>query len=67
MKSSKRDFYNKSGYADPTAYEVIKKENELEDKVDNLIRILKCMIRLSGFELVGRIAVKDISSGKIFR
>lgn len=60
-------FYNSEGYPNPTAYGVIKEENELEKKVNFLIKVLKFIIRESGFELVSRIEIRDMKSGRIFR
>jgi len=68
----KRDLkYNQNGYADPTAYEaisqVIKEEIELNKKVHNLISVLKFIIDWAGFELIGRIEIRDKKTRKEFR
>ena len=51
---------NKEGYADPTAGiavgKVAKEEKEHNAAVTTLITMLKQIISLAGFELVGRIA-----------
>lgn len=64
-------FYNASGYPDPTAYKaeknVTKSEDPLENKVGFLIKVLKYIIRESGFELVNRIELKDKRSGRCFK
>ncbi len=60
-------FYNSEGYPNPTAYGVIKEETELEKKVGFLIKILKFIIRESGFELIGRIEIRDVKSGRVFK
>ena len=67
----KRDLkYNQSGCADPTAYEaisnVIKEEKELDKKVRNLISVLKLIIDWAGFELIGRIEIRDKKTKKEF-
>lgn len=63
--------YNQSGCADPTAYEaisqVIKEETELDKKVRNLISVLKHIIDWAGFELIGRIKIRDKKTRKEFR
>lgn len=46
---------------------VIKQEADLEGKVAFLIKVLKFIIRSAGFELVGRIVIKDKETGKVFR
>lgn len=68
MRGDKNNpFYNSEGYPNPTAYSVIKEENELEKKVNFLIKVLKFIIRESGFELVSRIEIRDVKSGRVFR
>ena len=58
---------NAEGYSDPTAYEALKPIVELENEVSALVRVLKYIIRKSGFELASRIELKDPKSGRIFR
>lgn len=64
-------YYNSEGYPDPTAYagtkEIIREETETEKKAFELIKVLKFIIRLSGFELIERIKIKDTKSGREFR
>jgi len=65
-----RDYYNASGCPDPTTYEAIKnvmREEKIENRVAFLIRILKAIIRESGFELLNRIELVDKKSGKVFK
>mgnify|MGYP001235180572 CR=1 FL=1 len=66
-----KPYQNAEGYADPTAFEalkpIIKEENELERKVNFLIKVLKFIVSESGFELLNRIEIKDKKSGKVFR
>ena len=63
--------YNQSGCADPTAYEaisnIIKEEKELVKKVHNLINVLKLIIDWAGFELIGRIEIRDKKTKREFR
>ncbi len=63
--------YNQSGCADPTAYEaisnIIKEEKELVKRVHNLISVLKLIIDWAGFELIGRIEIRDKKTKKEFR
>lgn len=68
-------YKNKEGYTDPTAGEAIgtvvkeerKEERERNAAVTTLITILKQIISLAGFELVGRIVLKDKVTGKEYR
>lgn len=69
--SERNPYYNQSGCADPTAYEALKpiiaEENAPEIKVNFLIKVLKYIIRESGFELQNRIEIKDLKTGRTFR
>lgn len=68
-------YRNIEGYPDPTAGEAIgtltkeerKEERERNAAVTSLITILKQIISLAGFELVGRIVLKDKETGKEYR
>ncbi len=68
---NKNPMKNSEGYSDPTAYEalrpIIEEENALERRVNQLIKTLKYIIGLAGFELVSRIEIKDKSTGRIFK
>ena len=64
--------YNASGCADPTAYEAIgnvrkQDRKKLDKTVNALIKELKATIAAGGFTLQGRIVLKDIKSGAIFK
>lgn len=62
---------NSEGYPDPTAYggikRIIKEESETERKAFELIKVLKFIVRLSNFELIERIKIRDKKSGREFR
>lgn len=64
-------YYNSEGYADSTAYagtkNIIKEETETERKASELIKVLKFIIRSSGFELIERVKIKDTKTGREFR
>lgn len=68
-------YKNKEGYHDQTAGEAMgtvakeerKEERERNAAVTTLITMLKQIIRLAGFELVGRIVLKDKVTGKEYR
>ena len=64
-------YKNKEGYADPTAWEAIgtvaKKEKKQNEEVAILVNILKQMINLAGFEMVGRITLRDKKTGKEYK
>lgn len=66
-----KSWQNKEGYADPTAYEglkpIIREDEEQQKRLNNLIFVLKYIIRLAGFELLNRIELKDRKSGREYR
>lgn len=66
-----KPWQNSEGYSDPTAFEalqtIIKEESELEKKVNFVIKVLKFIIRESGFELIGRIEIRDTKTGRVFK
>ena len=62
---------NSEGYYDPTAYDgmksIVRDENALNGRVSDLVRVLTYIIHNCGFELVSRIEIKDIKTGRIFK
>lgn len=62
---------NSEGYSDPTAYlgtrEIIKEETESETKNRNIIHTFRKIADLAGFEIVGRITLKERKTGRVFR
>ncbi len=66
---------NAEGYPDPTAgsawRNIRKEENRREAErmsvINNLIPIMKQTAELAGFEVVGRIVLKDKRTGKEYR
>lgn len=68
-------FRNAEGYYDPTAGEVYKrlaaeerkKERERAERIDGLIPALRTMAALMGFDIVGRITLRDRETGKEYR
>jgi hypothetical protein len=71
MTDRRNPKYNASGYVDPTAYEALKplmkEESELDWKVRKLIQTLKLIIDWAGFELIGRIEIRDKKTGREFK
>lgn len=63
--------YNVEGYADPTAYEgmkeTIREENENDKRAFDLVKMLKYIIKLAGFELIERVQIRDTKSGREYR
>lgn len=58
---------NSSGCKDPTAYAASKPISEEEQRVTELVKVLKPIIRWAGFELINRIELRDRRSGRTYR
>jgi len=69
--AGRNPMFNASGCKDPTAYEAVehitKEEKELNDRVHTVIKLIKKLIDLTDFELIGRIQIRDKKTGKEFR
>ena len=59
--------YNKSGYTDNTAYKAISKVDEEKQKANTLIELIKKMTKIAGFEIIGRIELRNKKSGAIYK
>lgn len=68
---NRADKCNSEGYLDPTACEglknVIKQEAERDKKISLLIHIFRDISFLAGFEIVGRITLRDKKTGREFK
>ena len=58
---------NGSGYVDPTAEKALKEIVKQEIKVSKTIKTLQAVAHLAGFEMEGRIALRDKETGQIWR
>lgn len=60
---------NGSGYNDPTAYHALKNihKDEGQDRHYRLIQTIICICDLAGFDVKGRIILKDRETGKTWR
>ena len=59
--------YNPEGYEDPTAYSAMRNIVEEEDRVNILIKTLKNIVRLAGFELIHRIEIRSVRTRREYR
>lgn len=66
-----KGYHNAEGYADPTAYygtkQIVKEETGAEHRANQLIKVLKFIIHSCGFELIERVKIKDVKTGREFR
>lgn len=62
---------NQEGYVDPTASvavgEVNKEQVAVDKRAYDLVKVLKFIIRSCGFELVERIHIRDVKSGRGYK
>ena len=58
---------NGSGYMDPTAYRALKNVSEDEKKVSKLVKTLQAVAHLAGYEIEGRIVLRDRKTGREWR
>jgi hypothetical protein len=58
---------NGSGYIDTTAYKAIKSVSDEERKVSDLVKTLRSVAQLAGFEIEGRITLINKKSGREWR
>ena len=56
--------YNDSHCKDLTAYEAIENISTEEKRVAELVRVLKYIINQAGFEIVGRIGLRNRETGR---
>lgn len=62
-----KPYLNKSGYPDPTAYKGEKVITEEEQKVNDLVWIVKKIARWAGFDVINRIEFQHRISGRKYR
>lgn len=68
----KLDKKNIEGYLDLTPYEALRNKKDNQDRedakhMDEALKSVKRTFSLYGFEVVGRITLRNIRTGKIYR
>lgn len=58
---------NGEGYRDPTADNAIRHADHTPEPVMKIIYMLRDIAGLAGFEIVGRICLRDKTTGKEYR
>lgn len=61
-----KPWQNKSGCNDHTAYEAMKPTDE-EIQVGKLVKAIKSVAELFGFEIINRVEFRSRNSGKCYR
>ena len=59
--------YNGSGYYDPTPHEAIKHIESRYRLSGKVVKTLQNVAHLAGFEIVGRIELRDTETGTIYK
>ena len=66
-----KTFYNASGCKDPTAGKAImeldKEERVTDTRAKEAVQLCKQMLDIIGFELVGRIEIRDRKTGREYK
>lgn len=63
-----KDKYNSEGYKDLTAYYAIKNvEREEKHRVNRVLATIFNMVDLAGFQIEGRIVLRDKRNGKVYK
>ena len=58
---------NDEHYPDPTAYAVLKSIESTDKRVTEIIRCMKSIAVVCGFDVIGRIELRDRKTGKVYR
>ena len=62
---------NAEGYKDPTAYlgtqTIAREESKTDKRAEDLIKGFKYNLRAAGFELIERVQIRDVKSGREYR
>lgn len=58
---------NGSGYSDPTAYEAYKNIRNKDYEAHKVIKTLQNVAHLAGFEIVGRVTIRDVRTGETYK
>ncbi len=58
---------NSEGYPDPTACAALKSIEITDERANTIIKSLKNLIRLAGFETIDCIKIRDRKTGREFR
>ena len=62
-----KPWQNSSGCNDPTAYSATRPISDEEQRVTELVKVLKIIIRWAGFELINRVELRERRSGRTYR
>ena len=58
---------NQEGYPDPTPYEAIKNADAEVNRISWLMKTLHSVCNLAGYQIEGRVVLKDLRTGRVWR
>lgn len=58
---------NRSGLPDRTAYAAMKSISEEEQRISELVKVLKYIAEQAGFDITNRVELRDRRSGRTYR
>ena len=58
---------NSSGCPDPTAFQGEKAISKEEQRISDLMRHIRYVVRLAGFEIINRIEFRDVKTHRIHK
>lgn len=58
---------NAEGYPDPTADKAIKRADRAPEQVAEVIRLMRAVAALAGYDIINRIHLKDQKTGKEYK
>lgn len=67
QRKTTNDRKNHEGYTDTVPYEVDRIMAKEYERMRKLINVIRYICDLSGFEIQGRIVLKDKNSGRVWR
>lgn len=66
-RQGKKDYmHNGEGFSDPTAYAAYREIDREEQRFRKLLKTIFSLCELAGFEVVGRVTLRDKRSGKVW-
>ena len=63
----RENLFNTEGYRDPTSHDAMQNIADEEERVNALIKTIKTVLRLAGFELIRRVEIRSLKTGREYR
>lgn len=62
-----KPWQNAEGYPDPTAYQGQNAIAREDQRVAELIKHIRYVVRLAGFEMLNRVELRDVKTRKVYK